>query len=44
MEAFVFVLISGLSIIGLFSLDRDRMRRLDSDDFFEDDEYFSDHK
>lgn len=44
METFIFAGLTGLSVIGLLALNRDGLSRLDTDEFFEDDEYFSDHK
>jgi hypothetical protein len=43
MEIAFFVALIGLSIVGLLALDRDNLKSLDTDEFFEDDEYFIDH-
>ena len=44
MEIAIFVALIGLSTFGLLALDRDNFRRLDTEEFFEDDEYFIDHR
>jgi hypothetical protein len=44
MEVAFFVTLIGLSIVGLLALDRDNLKCLDTEEFFEDDEYFMDHK
>lgn len=44
MEVAFFVALIGLSVFGLLALDRDNLKSLDADEFFEDDEYFIDHK
>ena len=44
MEILFFVGVIALSSLGLLLLDRDRLKRLDSEDIVEEDEYFMDHK
>jgi hypothetical protein len=42
MEVLIFTGLVSLSVIGLLALDRDGLRRLDTEEIFEDDEYFID--
>ncbi len=44
MEVLLFTGLVALSIIGLLALDRDGLRQLDTEENFEDDEYFSNHR
>ena len=44
MEIAFFVALIGLAIIGLLALDQDNLKSLYTEEFFEDDEYFFDHK
>ncbi len=44
MEVLLFTGLVALSILGLLALERDGLRRLDTDEIFEDDEYFIDHR
>jgi hypothetical protein len=44
MEIFIVLALVGMSVLTLLAIDRDGLRRLDSEEFIEDDEYFIDHR
>ena len=43
MQVLVVLAVIVLSVVTLFALDKDGLRRLDNEDFLEDDEYFTNH-